>query len=328
MLRRIGAFLVVLAAAAAIHEWVWIPFRCNVTIGRARRALDAARGSRDPFRVHTAGLRNLEALKHCLALQPDHPELILLMGESLEATGRLAAARQIYCEGLAHNRSDGVLTLACARTQLLTGQPDEARAHFIRLGQYVGPSIAHMIPDPAMRFAVMADVSTRHKRLLALEERDLVANGDFQLATNPANPSTPHLKPTAASQWYLLQGSENETSTRPAGSSGKIEGLAVTTTARGGGIQQFLKSQTPRRVVVSATVLVASGRICVGASNGRDRTVTECSETTGKWETLQAFSESCPVRQVAIRAATSAGAEFIVANVEAHASDAFPLCGQ
>lgn len=332
-LRRILVLAIVATGAFLLYGTVWRPHHCNVTKGHARRALDTATEQLDPYIARVTGLENLELLEECFRRDPHDPELIILMGESLEAAGRIAAAREIYCAGIEMNRSDTRLYLACGNTQLLSGQKEEAMRYFLHVGEFSGPAVLRSIADAEVRREAIRIIGKRHEQKLAAfgaqKATELASNGGFihaavegpRVSTEMAGSRT-----SAAESWMMRNvegGSITTLLTRSRRTSGNA--LYVSTTAAGAGISQPLTRRTAR-VRVSASLLVRRGTACLGSNNGHDFLTTVCTKRTGVWERLETINESCPARQIAILARSSEGADFFVDEVTASETFSAPPC--
>jgi hypothetical protein len=335
MLRKLLAVLLFIPAGFVFHRLVWLPHECNVTKGHARRALERARQHPEPHRARIAGLKNIEALEHCLERQPFDSELVMLAGAGLEAAERFAPARELYCKAVRHNRSSAEMYLACGRMQLATGMRDEALQTFIRVGEYAGPEALRDIADAELRWKAMSIANERAQQTLLaigkLKPVDLVVNGGFA-AVGPdgrKTSTTLNRARAAADFWTILNPGGKSLSTEIVPSLRRPRGkaLEVSVHATDSGIRQvFLRKNRLPRTVVTAWVLARRGTVCLGAGEGRSLRTSVCTARTGAWEKLVAVNESCPAREIVIISASPNGADFIVDQVSAEVAYAAPPC--
>jgi hypothetical protein len=309
MWRKAAAAIVVLAGAAALYEVVWIPYRSNVVLGQADRALNRVWSNPESYRARIVAQQNVELLTPWIEQQPRNVHLLMAAATNLEVTGRFEAARKLYCDALLHDRRPE-LYMACGRMQLTTGDRAEALKSFVAAGDFAGLGVLREIPDGAVRLEALRIVAAKQERNLAaqgqLDTTDLAVGRPkaWTAAATGPKPDTLEIIPSRRrkGRWAIHVDAEE-----------------------GGGIQQVLPRDRRRpRLRASAWVYVNRGTVCLGASNGRPPLTNVCSSKVRTWEKLEAVNDTCPATTLAVLAGSSDGADFIVDDIVARVAVGLP----
>jgi hypothetical protein len=324
---------VILAAVLPLfHQVVWIPWHCNQIKGDVQRATAELEEQSNRVDTNERANRNSETLASCLRWRPRDVELLLLAGANLYLAGRFEAAGSLYCTSLEYDRRPE-LYLGCGNLQLLSGDRAVALETYVRAGEFAGLGFLSRIPDGRMRYEAYRIVGSRIERNLAargeLHTPDLVQNGGFSGSEwlGAAEATSDGEAPAPADHWSIVNRERGTTSVaviqsarRPGGRSLQIS----STTAESGIVQWFVAVNRRPRVFASAWVYVTRGTICLGSGNGGRPLINVCSEATGRWEKLEAMSETCPATMVTLISGTAEGADFIVDEVRARTSYTAP----
>jgi hypothetical protein len=335
MWRKASAIAVAVATLAALYEMAWIPLHCNRIKGHVDRATAVQMELSSRFQSRAVAIDNITRLEDCIARRPRDVSLLAVAAANFHLIGNYRSAKENYCGALRYDRRPE-LYLACGEMQLLDGERRAALDNFVRAGEFAGLRTLSSISDGELRLEAHRIVGTRLEQNLAargeLDERNLVANGTFSTVRHErgSQETTQSVAEAPVEFWMLvhydhanLEASIQPSMRRPAGQS-----LRVRAAGAGSGILQTLAPGNRRpRVIASAWVYVYRGTVCLGSGNGKMPLTNVCSQSTGRWEKLEAMNEACPALMVTIVSGKeSDGADFVVDEVRARMTHRAP-CG-
>jgi hypothetical protein len=335
MWRKASAIAVAVTTLVALYEIAWIPLHCNRIKGHVDRATAVQMELSSRFQSRAVAIDNITRLEDCMSRRPRDVSLLALAAANFHLVGNYRSAKEHYCGALRYDRRPE-LYLACGEMQLLDGERRAALDNFVRAGEFAGLRTLSSVSDGELRLEAHRIVGTRREQNLAargeLDDRNLVANGTFvtMSADRDVNETTHVASQGPAEFWMLVNGEHGglelffePSERRPAGQSLKVK----TSGARSGIMQTLPKANRRPRIIASAWVYVHRGTVCLGSGNGQAPLTNVCSQSTGRWEKLEAMNESCPASMVTIISGDDrGGAEFLVDEVLARVTYQAP-CG-
>jgi hypothetical protein len=333
MWRKALAVAIVALAGVALYQIVWIPMHCNRVKGEVHRATSLIEERVERFEVRPLALENSEKLSQCLRRRPRDIDLLVLAGANLHFSGRHDAARELYCGSLRYDRRPE-LYMGCGEMQALAGERESALENFVRAGEFSGLQMLSGISDGQLRREAHKIVGMRLEQTLVargeMDTRNLVRNGTFNSGGEIGDSLTSryNVAESPAEFWALVNRGSNPVTASIQRSPRRLgRALHISASKPGSGIMQALPRENRRaRVIASAWVLVSRGTVCLGSGNGSIPLTNVCSQSTGRWEKLEAMNETCPAMMVTIVAGDEGGADFIVDEVHASVTYAAP-CG-
>lgn len=321
------AIFIFASSLVGVYRYAYLPYRCSVVHKTVELSTEQA-FRRSDWSSAAIARNNLKLLDECPRDSRTDTHTMMLRAINLRLLNRTAEAAQQYEELLSIERSPEI-HLNLGLTRLQRGERQRALASLLRAAR-VDPTIIRTIQDPNMLDQIHFVLQDHY-----ISAGNLLRNGSFLGAGIHGEKS--HLAEArvqlgaAASNWDLRVFDEGMVSTEilPSTRSGRGERmLRVKVAGRNGGIEQAWSSRDvgPAHVITSAWVYVISGKVKVGAGNGRQAHRDVESTSTGRWELLTAKNRSCPANAVGIYAATPS-AEFYVDWVEVRAIRG-PRCEQ
>jgi hypothetical protein len=328
--RSLAAAAVTVAALFALHRLVWLPHECNLVRGQVDASISRVWDQRHTAVAFDTGARNepliARAVEHC----PHDVALLMLAGSNQLLMNRHDTALSMFERALQYDRRPE-LHLSAGIAQLGLGRRDEALRNFVTAASFGGSSLLVDVPDAEVRFEAYRIVGKRREEVLALrgelDTRNLLENSQFSIpgqarATQTTRPGD---SPTAARSWSVTnEGGSVSTALVPSTRRPGGNALHVVATGERNGILQLWppKYRQPR-ARTTAMIYVNRGRVCIGSGNGPP-IQNACTSGTGRWERLEAVSESCPAEMTMISTASPEGADFIVDEITARLALGIP----
>jgi hypothetical protein len=166
MWRSVVAAAIALAALAAVHRAVVVPWRCNVLAGRVSASTERAWLDRGGDRARAAATNNIAILGDCADRCRTDVSLAMLLSSNFRLLNRNSVAAGLLEGALRYERRPK-LYFELGDTQLELGFREEALKNFVRAGNFAGTYNFGEIADPDVRERAYAAVGRHEEELLA-----------------------------------------------------------------------------------------------------------------------------------------------------------------
>jgi hypothetical protein len=311
---------------AAIYVFCYRPWHCNSVVASVAHSTNTAVAQKDTWEGRRLAEANARAIRECIDYSEDDVNARMLLALNLRIAGALEAAAAQYQEALRWDRRPE-LYLELGNTQLALGKRDAAIENLAQAVAF-SPALFNDIEDAEARIEIERRIGNRLAGI-----GNLVRNGDFtarnrfgaaQFAGSGGGP------PSIAAAWSLYN-------TQPGSVRGEIvsaeqfgrpgSALHVQAAGKDSGVTQIWgpAGSGPAAAVTSAWVYIVKGRASIGSGSLGYVSPDAISTSTGRWEKIEAKTQSCPVNQTDILSYGD-GADFYVKDIAVTAIANPPPC--
>lgn len=317
MWRKAAAAAIAAVAAWLLYDLVAMRHHCNVIEGEVSRSVETI--PYDPARIFAyrgRAARNVERIAACAERHPSDVNLRMLAASNLTILGRHDAAAAMLRRALEFDRRPE-LYLALALAEIELGQREQAIQHAALAAEFSGLSRLQEISDGMVRVEAQKIAGTRL-------EGHLIARGDFDTTNRLLNGDFAG----GRAHWRVTAAQHSPVTVMVVPSTRRAGANALRVIASGGdsGVFQLWTKPPVPRARTTAWVYVVRGQVYVGTGSGQPPMRNVLSAGTGRWEKLEAVSESCPADRTVVFSASPEGAEFILDEITARETLAAPPC--